>query len=269
MVLYANGCSFTWGDERANIVVPKRCSKEQRDRWKKLSDNRPPRHDDYWAGSAVMSDNEGYRLKYSWPGQLAKLLNCNDFDNDAFPGGSNERILRTTIDWVLYNKDRYPDLLVVVGWTYHSRFELWIEKDKCYKQYNPNFGHVTDMNKDEKLFIESYWKYCYNDYERISNFLHCVITLQTFLKYHKIDFLFFNAIQDLNGLNGYDLSIFDHLLNEIDRDRYFLLENGTFNSWDEEKKYPRGPRFHPLAEGHAAWAKVLYEYINENELCND
>jgi len=81
--------------------------------------------------------------------------------------------------------------------------------------------------------------------------------------------LFFNAIQDLHGLNGFDLNIFDHLLNEIDRDRYFLLENGTFNAWDERRKYSRGPRLHPLEEGHAEWAKVLYEYINNNELIGD
>lgn len=266
MFLYANGCSFTWGDELASVIKPKKFTVEQRKRWEKILENRPPRHDDYWAGSIVMSDNEEYRLKYSWPGQLAELLDCEEFDNDAFPGGSNERMLRTTIDWVLCNKNRCPDLFVVIGWTYHSRFELWNEEKKCYKQFNPN---IRGLDKDEKLFIESYWRYCYNDYERISNFLHCVITLQTFLKYHKIDFLFFNAIQDLNGLNRFDLSIFDHLLNEIDRDHYFLLEKGTFNTWDEEKKYPRGPDFHPLEKGHAEWAKVLYDCINDNKLCND
>lgn len=269
MFLYANGCSFTWGDELANIIAPEKFTNEQRSRWKKILENRPPRHDDYWAGSVVMSDNEEYRLKYSWPGQLAELLNCDGFDNDAFPGGSNERMLRTTIDWVLLNKNRYPDLFVAIGWTYHSRFELWNEQYKCYKQFNPNFESTTDMDKDEKMFIELYWRYSYNDYERISNFLYCVTTLQTFLKYHKINFLFFNAIQDLHGLNGFDLSIFDHLLNEIDRDHYFLLENGTFNTWDEGKKYSRGPRFHPLKEGHAEWAKVLYEYINNNELISN
>lgn len=266
MFLYANGCSFTWGDELAKIVAPKKLNNEQKKRWKKISENRPPRHDDYWAGSVVISDNEEHRLKYSWPGRLAELLNCDGFDNDAFPGGSNERILRTTTDWILYNKDRYPDLFVAIGWTYHSRFELWNEEYKCYKQYNPN---TRGLDKKEKLFIDSYWKYTYNDYERISNFLQCVITLQTFLKYHKINFLFFNAIQDLHGLGEFDLTIFDHLLDEIDRNRYFLLKKGTFNTWDEEKKYPRGPDFHPLEESHAEWAKVLYNHINENGLCND
>jgi len=266
MFLYANGCSFTWGDELANVIKPKNFNKELRDRWGKITYTRPPQHDEYWAGSTVMSNNEEHRLKYSWPGQLAELFNCKGFENDAFPGGSNERILRTTTDWILYNKDLHPDLLVVIGWTYHSRVEIWNEKYKCYKCYNPQ---TQGMDKDDKTFMDSYWKHTYNDYERISNYLQCVITLQTLLKYYEIDFLFFNAIQDLDGFAEFDLTIFDHLLKEIDRDRYFLLENGTFNTWDEEKEYPRGPRFHPLKEGHAGWAKVLYDYINENRLCND
>jgi len=266
MFLYANGCSFTWGDELANVIKPKKFNKEQRDRWGKIAASRPFKHADYWAGSVVMSDNEDYRLKHSWPGQLAELFDCNEFENDAFPGGSNKRILRTTTDWILYNKDRHPDLFVVVGWTYHSRFELWNEENKCYKQYNPN---TRGLDKDEKMFIDSYWRNTYNDYERISEYLHCVINLQALLKYYKIDFLFFNAIQDLDGLAKFDMTIFNHLLDQIDRERYYCLYKGTFNTWDEEKKYTRGPDFHPLAEGHAGWAKVLYNLINENGLRNN
>ena len=266
MFLYANGDSFTWGDELGKIIAPEGFNKEQRDRWKKIADNRPPKIDDYWAGSVVVSDNEEYRLSHGWPGRLAKLLKCDGFDNDAFPGGSNERILRTTTDWILYNKKRHPNLFVSIGWTFHSRFELWNVEYNCYMQYTAN---KRNIHKSQKSFIDSYWRNTYNEYERISKYLHCVVTLQTLLKYYKIDFLFFNAIQDLDGLSKFDLSIFNHLLDQIDRVRYYCLDKGTFNTWDEERKYPRGPDFHPLAEGHAAWAKLLYEYINENGLCND
>jgi len=130
-------------------------------------------------------------------------------------------------------------------------------------------GFMSALGKAAGSFAKGAGLISDKDYERISKYLHCVITLQTLLKHYKIDFLFFNAIQDLHGLSNFDLTIFDHLLNEIDRDRYFLLENGTFNTWDEEKKYLRGPNFHPLEKGHTEWAKVLYDHINKNGLYND
>jgi len=266
MFLYANGCSLTWGDELATIILSDKGKNYDKNRWDKIAATRPPGCDEYQSTSVLISDNEEYRLAHSWPGQLSKLLDCEDFENDGFPGGSNKRILRTTLDWILYNKERHKDLFVVIGWTYHNRIEIWDQPTKSYKQYNLNLN--KNMDKDEAKFIEGYWQRTYNEYERLSNFFQEVIILQSFLKSYEIDYLFFNAIQDFKDIKrNMDLFVFKHLIKEIDQKRYFMLEAGNFLNWAlEENKYPHGPGYHPLEKGHAEWAKVLYKYINENNL---
>ena len=32
------------------------------------------------------------------------------------------------------------------------------------------------------------------------------------------------------------------------------------------EKYPKGPRGHPLEEGHHVWAKILEDHITKNNL---
>jgi len=266
MFLYANGCSLTWGDELANVSLSTKKTIEQQKTWEKITRNRPPTNKKYWSISSILSDNDEYRLKKSWPGQLKTLLNFSDFENDGFPGGSNKRIVRTTIDWVLYNKHKFSNLFVVIGWTYYSRTEIWDEICNSYKQYNitPNNG----MDKDEKKFLENYWQRTYNEYERVNNFLQEIIILQSFLKEKNINYLFFNAIHDINGIKkNININNFQHLINEIDQKRFFKFYDNNFFNWSvTEKKYPHGPGYHPLEKGHNEWAKILATYINENNL---
>lgn len=269
MFLYANGCSLTWGDELATIVLAEDEENFDQKRWAEILATRPPGCTEYQPISTLLSTNEKYRLEHSWPGQLSKLLNCEGFENDGFPGGSNKRITRTTLDWILYNKERHDNIFVVIGWTYHNRIEIWNEPTKTFNQYNLHLP--KNMEKNEAKFVKEFWMRTHNEYERLSNFFQEVIFLQSFLENQGIKYLFFNAIQDFKEIGrNMDLSIFKHLIKEINQKRYFMLEASNFLYWSLEiNEYSHGPGYHPLEEAHREWAKNLYRYIDINNLCNN
>ena len=81
MILYTNGCSFTWGDELSN------------------RDSR-------------------------YASLLANKLNCKLVDL-SMNGSSNERILRTTFDYLQDPKTDLENLIVVIGWSGISRTEIY------------------------------------------------------------------------------------------------------------------------------------------------
>ena len=45
--------------------------------------------------------------------------------NEAMGGGSNQRIFRKVIDWVILNPDKLKHTLFLIQWTSLGRNELW------------------------------------------------------------------------------------------------------------------------------------------------
>lgn len=94
MIVLANGCSWTYGGG--------------------LDDTRTREELD----------------QVTWPCQLAKLMNADKFYNLADGGGSNQRILRTTLDWLLKQDQHTLDNTVAfIQWTEESRYEYYSPLD--------------------------------------------------------------------------------------------------------------------------------------------
>ena len=66
---------------------------------------------------------------------IAKKLNC-EFYTDARGGSGNDRIRRKTMDWLLTNEDKWNDLIVLIGWSQFTRFEMYNNIDGKYEQLN-------------------------------------------------------------------------------------------------------------------------------------
>lgn len=98
MVLLTNGCSWTWGGGIFNH-----------------------------SGTA----SEEKRLESVWPHYLGKHLSCTKVYNLSIGCGSNDRILRTTFDWLLH-QDEYTlsNTVAVIQWTEPSRYEFYVQHDK-------------------------------------------------------------------------------------------------------------------------------------------
>lgn len=267
MILYANGCSLTWGDDLTDILNVQPGFKNNKD-WqtqiKQIESSRPGNQEIYKSFEATLGGDENYRIQNSWSGILSNLIGC-EIQNDAVPGGSNQRIIRTSLDWIAANKDK--DLFVVIGWTGLNRIELWNEKSNVHKQHLINFD--LNYSKADKKFYEQYWRESYNDYEKIDNFIHQLIMFQGFLQANNIPYLFFDALPTVHD-TSLDTSVFDHFDNLIDKKRYFQYNmiNGCFYTWSIMKKYKQGPRNHPIEDAHSDWANMLHAYITENNLLN-
>jgi hypothetical protein len=90
MILLANGCSFTWG-----------------------------------GGLNFREDQEDLRLQHTWPHYLGLKLNRSVVNLSA-GCGSNQRIIRTNLDWISQQTDDVlKNTIAVIQWTDPSRYEYY------------------------------------------------------------------------------------------------------------------------------------------------
>lgn len=113
MRLFANGCSFTWGghilEEERGLQVT----------WK------------------IPHDHEHSRFRESvvWPARLHAMLGSDGMVNLGMGCGSNQRIVRTTIEYFTTRLSRGEDVtdyIAVIQWTEPSRYELFDPDTKSW-----------------------------------------------------------------------------------------------------------------------------------------
>lgn len=92
--LFTNGCSWTWGGSL----------------------------EEYW-------ETEEDRLKLVWPHHLGNLLGVNNVVNLSLLCGSNQRIVRTTLNWLLSKtSEELTNTIAIIQWTELSRYEYYVPK---------------------------------------------------------------------------------------------------------------------------------------------
>lgn len=96
MILFTNGCSWTWGGGlephfRVNDI-----------------------------------NQDDIRLQLVWPHHLGKLLNADKVVNLSIGCGSNQRIVRTTHDWFLHEYKNYEPIVAVIQITDPARYEYYM-----------------------------------------------------------------------------------------------------------------------------------------------
>jgi len=235
MILYANGCSMTYGAELGGETVTN--------------------------GVSVEEHNPDFRKKNAWPSILGKLLKVEKTFNDAIGGGGNDRMFRTTMEWTsnyLQDNDG-KDLFVVIGWSAPERTEYRIDNE--WINILPNFSpiHVLqNVVELQKFHVNNIM----NDRRDYTASINYMLALQSWLQINLIPFVFFNAlhvywpkIKEINILRTY-----------IDRNSYYKFDDRDFCMHSFCQDYPCGPRQHPLDEGHRQWANTLHRYIIDNKL---
>lgn len=258
--LYANGCSWTAGHgiedhpSLAHFPLEKRWS---------------------------------FQKKYAWPAVLASLLNVN-YLNEAEGAGSNKRMVRTTIDFILnYPKEKYSTLFVVLGWTTVDRNEFHIKENASIqgwcrvnasqllstygKGLIPNFSNNFLSNLDD--WHKLYLTYIFNYYANYTYFFQEMILMSNFLENLNIKYMFFNSLPWRNFWmpkeDTIDVeSIFDKQITFLQKPQILSTRkcNDEFNvmmDFVNKNKLPLAKDRHTMIEGHAEWAKHLNsEFIN-------
>jgi|TARA_Y100000310_G_C20615108_1_gene780208 hypothetical protein len=172
--------------------------------------------------------------------------------NESLEGGSNNRIIRKTIEFVENFEDGYENLFVVIGWTSNQRWEFY-DGDK-WQQIG---AHDTQL---DKMFL----KYFYDENMSIYNFELQVLLLGSYLKNKKIKFLFFHGFDTYDGFEN---------VNEFTEKEYYYSEKSfkdiiADEPWCSPDGFRdttlKGDDTHPNNKGHKIWSEILIKYIEEN-----
>ena len=130
--------------------------------------------------------------------KLTKIFPFEECINDSQCGGSNHRIVRKTINFLLENKDYWDDLFVLVGWTCVNRTEFWSDFDKKWLWVNEwRQSEHSEKGHKARLFYENLW----NETESFVDYFLSVLELQSFLKLNNIKYYMFRSFAFQNPIN--------------------------------------------------------------------
>lgn len=234
LILFTNGCSWSFHGTLRNIV------------------------------------NDESRRKVSvWPAYLANFLQLSNFVNLADGGGSNQRILRTTYNWLLtQTKKDLEDTIAIIQITDISRFELYYPISNDVNEDLPGQWVKVKhnlVNKDS--FNKSVW-----DIKEMSIRAETIIKNTNNIEdmYRNIGYLFalkglFDAygvkkyyFWNKSGLDGWNTFTIKH--------KEQIQKSFNILDYDEHWSYERISNYdpHPSVNGHKEIAKIIFNKIKLN-----
>lgn len=229
MKLYINGCSHTAAAEAVHYAA----FAEDDSRYHHLG--RKPHPENMAVSWATLLSNK-----------LGTELIC-----DAESAASNERILRTTTDYISHNN--VHDTLVIIQWTTWER-EEWLHEGTWY-QVNAS---GTDMVPKE--LEQRYKEYIVGvDWWQKTNEAHDKIwELHLELEDLKIPHVFFNGHSTFSDIqNRQDWG--NTFIQPYSRDHSYnsVLKNNGF-------EYVNPQSYHFGADAHRFWADYMLQYLQSN-----
>jgi hypothetical protein len=276
--LYTNGCSWTFGAEIEQDTV---FTDYLGDLGMFLQD---PSDDLNWnivdKDGNIVSRLDYHYDNFNWPGQLKKKLGAKTLINHALGGGSNSRILRTTLEYVMsLPPEERGTTLIVIGWTVSERDEIYVKKS--WERWNlaQKFSATVDRLKvsDQDFidfvdkFQDDYMGLVYDDYANLLKYFNDTYLLSNTLKNLGIKHLFFNALPawweagelktdcdpiielpvqlNLHETNNNILSFRDNMMGFVTR------ENCTV-----------GKYLHPLVNAHQLWGTHLLQQLRQRNI---
>jgi len=198
-----------------------------------------------------------------WSKLLSDKLGLEEI-NEARHGGSNDRIVRMTIEWCNNNQDKINDTLFVIGWTNYDRFEFWDNYLDRYVQVSN--GEPTHNDRDDKRLrkvVEEYWKERHNFIQQKNKYVRNIILFQSFFKSNNLFYLFLDAIG-----NQMDI-IKNHKYNSFIDEKNWWNYNESINSFADLAGYLNSFGIdyedgsgHPGIEAHKELSEQLYEILD-------
>jgi GTPase SAR1 family protein len=245
--IYANGCSFSCAGGLNNQSI--------RDEYKNILN--------------IHIDNY---IDYAYPNVIANLLNINIFNN-AESGGSLNRIIRTTYQYIYNNRIDLNDTLFILetppGW----RDEIYSNKLNRFMNVtlgtinvsDENFGdiangdNILDIKKVHSNLVSSFNNFTNTDIEiqkSMNNFLGLLsfMTLQN-IKFVIIDNAGFQTfLQSINYKNNFDFIWFE------DKQMYIWFMESKLTISDELGIKSDG---HAGIKGNIKIAEIILKYLSK------
>jgi len=188
-------------------------------------------------------------LKASWGVKLGQMLNLGTTVL-AESASSNERILRTTNEWLNnYNKD----VCIIIQWSTWERQE-WLIDGQYFQLNASGIDDVPESHRQKyKEFVANVdWNQCEQTWHIRIKAFHDDLTKR------QIPHIFFNGnthFERIKRQNDWGLS-------------YMEPYTGSYHSWLQKNGHQTvaANSYHYDSKAHGAWAKHLMRYIVDNKI---
>ena len=229
-------------------------------------------------GMGVTSqDGQGGRLQHRLSALFAKRYSAKDI-NLSLQGGSNDRILRTTIDWFTKNKTlNHNETFVLIGLTQPERTEMYYNETNSYIKIR-----VSDMeywkenfdadHEDMMKLCNLKYKYAHSyqdDYERL---MRMILGMCSICEYYGAKYLITDAYCNIKDWEerGHAYPLLNKGdINKRSSAKFFDGNPNIYleNSWVKwNKHYDESDLGHPNTKGNEEWFKHLIKYIKKNNI---
>lgn len=207
----------------------------------------------------------------SFGGILAKRYNYK-FYNVSKPGGSNQYIHRSVIEYITHHMDKNAPQLFLINWTSRPRMETRYAEDSA--ELHETCGDFLDkksvpftVGSNPKLFhdkryeqLQTYTPYFVDlDIEALK-WATWVYSLQCILEYKNIPYIMTNTCEAL--------PIIEHnrsIIEKINCDRYIdpFNTDSTMLQYLTNKGFAKTSCWHFREDGHLAWAAKLDKHLKD------
>ena len=232
MILYVNGDSHTAAAEAVN---PHAFAEDDSKYWH--LERRP--HPD--------------NLAVSWGKLLADRLKAT-FHCDAESASSNDRIIRTTNDWIQRHEKNLYRTVMVIQWSTWER-EEWLINNEYYQVNASGIDIVpaSHQNQYKEYIANINWQ------QKQENAHNKIYMLHKELSEKNIKHVFFNGNSSFNQIKDK----FDWGPSYIDP----YNKNSTFHNTLSKKFETVAPHsWHYGAEAHRHWTNHILHYLVDNQL---
>ena len=233
MILYVNGCSHSAAAEAA---VPHAWACDDGELWQHGDEPHPA------------------NLAVSYGRHIANKLNA-ELICQASSGGSNDRIIRTTTEWINANPAKLKDTFMILQWTTWER-EEWLHNNKWY-QVNASGIDIVPPELEQR-----YKNYVINiDWNVKTPEAHDKIwAMHLYLKSLHIRHLFFSGHSTFSDLQTHK----DWGTNYM----YPYSREQSYHNWLKNNggTYANPQSYHFDAKSHCIWAEHVLQYIKDNNL---
>jgi len=219
--------------------------------------------DSWMAGDGV--EEKGYKVQGTK--RCSKLLSDKlglIEINESTSGGSNDRMVRTTIEWFDNNTDKWDEVLVILGFIEPIRTEYWNDTFKdgtMWLGWNVGQDYIQHDLLDivgDKEWWEKYVTFFLNKTTLNYTLKNQILLLTSFFDSNNIKYLMFfswgteiEEFKDFKTINK----------------KYIISE--TFKEYIENKIGPKKALTkcdHPSVDGHKIWTEKLYEELVDRKV---
>ena len=195
---------------------------------------------------------------------LSNKLDCNLVDLSE-NGSSNERILRTTFDYLNNSDVNLNELIVVIGWSGISRTEY----------FTSGWVKMTPTMIGTNEVATNYYSYMQSEQQDNLKFYNQVLLLQLWLEKHNVRYFMFRIddgqtkmmIKDGSQrevVDGFDTEyLTESQVNSINLDNFpsYIDNDYTFREFALQNGGGLKPNRHPDEKSHKLFTEHIYENL--------